>query len=226
MVYSSEKVIPTKREVEEKLKSMGDYVKMDYLSRCLKNNLDFETRKFVLNNLSKIYESRGMYSEAGRLSKSSADINTTFDGKINDFMKSVELFIKAGNFDEAENTFNKSVVLGNSNQKVDMKMKKKLFYFNQAKEYTKRDKRKHAMETYQHILTLELTDTERTNIQNALMELYQKLGKIKEYYNLKKSGESKIITPELNKTRKSFLPEEKKEESGRKSLTWDVESLF
>src|SRR3989344_1894106 len=113
MAYSTEKIIPTKKIVEEKLKTMGDYVKMDYLSGCLKNSLDFETRKFVLTTLSRIYESRAMYSEAGKLIKASADINTTFDSKIGDFMKAVELFVKAGNYDEADNTFNKAIVLGN-----------------------------------------------------------------------------------------------------------------
>ena len=225
MVYSTEKIIPTKKIVEEKLKTMGDYVKMDYLSGCLKNSLDFETRKFVLTTLSRIYESRAMYSEAGKLIKASADINTTFDSKIGDFMKAVELFVKAGNYDEADNTFNKAIVLGNQIQKGQMKARRKELYFAQAQEFMKRDKRTHAAETFEKCLTLELSDIERKMAQNALLDLYQKLGKIRDYYNLKKSGDSRTIVPDKHVPRKSFLPD-RKESTGRASgMTWDVDSI-
>ncbi|MEK6825139.1 MAG: hypothetical protein AABY02_04775, partial [Nanoarchaeota archaeon] len=81
----------TKQDIQTKLAKMGDYVKIDYLCRALSSGLDFETRKFVLLELSKLYESRSMYLEAGKLMKNAAEINTTFKGKITDFMKSVEL---------------------------------------------------------------------------------------------------------------------------------------
>jgi|SRR3989344_6318310 len=176
----------SKREIEERLKTMGDYVKMDYLSSCLKSNLDFEARKFVLNTLAVIYESRGMHSEAGRMARNSADINVTFEGKIKDFIKSMELFIKAGIFDEADNVFNKALVLANHNQKIEIKAKRKEIYFGQAQEFLKKDKRKHALDTYEKILTLELNDMEKKWAQNALLDLYEKLGRVKEYYALKK----------------------------------------
>ena len=76
-----------RREIEDKLKTLGDYVKIDYLTRCLRENPDFDTRKFILTNLSKLYEIKGMYAEAARNMLAGADINTTYDAKISDFMK-------------------------------------------------------------------------------------------------------------------------------------------
>lgn len=178
--------IPTRKEVEAKIASVGDYVKMDYLSACLKKQIDFDTKKFVLTKLAAIYETRGMYAEAAKMMRYSADINTTFDGKLSDFMKSTELFVKGGNYDEADVSFTKALGCANTMQKESIKSKRKEYYKNQAKEYVKKDKRKHAMETYEKLLMLDLNQSEKQEVQNALLPLYEKLGKVKEFYNLKK----------------------------------------
>ena len=87
----------SKSQIEERLASMGDYVKMSYLQRALKSGLSLDTRKFVLFRLAGIYEARRMYNQAARMVKSAAEINTTFKEKIKDYIRSVELYIKAGN---------------------------------------------------------------------------------------------------------------------------------
>src|SRR3989339_669968 len=137
--------IPTKREMEAKLSSVGDYVKMDYLTACLKKNLDFDTRKFALAKLAEIYEPRGMHAEAAKKMNASAEINTTFDGKI------------------------------------------KEFYATQALAHLNRDKRTNAMNTYERFLSIaDLTPGEKGQAQKNLLALYEKLGKVREFYNLKK----------------------------------------
>ncbi len=177
----------TKKEIEAKLSSVGDYVKMDYLQSCLKKQLDFDTKRFVLLKLSSIYESSKMYLEAGKLMRIAADINTTFEGKTNDFVKSVELFIKSGNYNEADISFNKAMALANERQKVGIKIKIKDFYKSHSRDLISKDKRKHAMEAYEKILTLDLDPIEKKEVQSNLLDLYQKLGKITDYYSLKKN---------------------------------------
>lgn len=186
-MIKSGSIIPTRREVEEKISKVGDYVKMDYLSSCLKKNLDFDTKKFVLIKLSSIYESRGMYAEAAKLMRTAADINTTFDGKIGDFSKSAELFIKAGTFDEADVSFNKAIALGNQMQKANLKEARKKLYKAQALEYISKDRRTQAMKTYEKILAFDMSPSEKKEIQDTLLKLYEKLGKVREFYNLKKT---------------------------------------
>ena len=104
----------TRREVEEKLKSLGDFVKIDYLTSCLKQQVDFDTRKFVLLQLSKLYEDKKMFVEAGKMIELAANINTTFQNQINDFLKAAELFVKGGDFDKADKSFEKALVAGNT----------------------------------------------------------------------------------------------------------------
>lgn len=177
-----------RKEIEMKLVGIGDYVKLDYLQQCLKKQLDFDTRRFVLTTLTGIYESRKMFYEAGKMIRAAADINTTFNGKMNDFLKSALLFIKSGNYVEADISMAKATGSANDAQKVGIKIKIKEAYKEQAKEFMKRDKRKHAMETYEKILLFDLNPLEKKEAQKSLLELYEKLGKVKEFYTLQKAS--------------------------------------
>jgi len=176
----------TRKEVEDKLKSVGDYVKMDFLSTCLKKQMDFDTKKFVLLKLSEIYEARKMFSEAAKMMRNAAEINTTYDGKMTDFMKSCSLFVKSGHFDEADVSFTKAMACASGMQKDRIKAMRKEAFKAQAKEYIARDKRSHAAETYEKLLGLEsLAPDEKREAQSTLLILYEKLGKVKEFYALK-----------------------------------------
>jgi hypothetical protein len=175
----------TRREVEEKLKSIGDYVKMDYLAQCLKKNLDFDTKKFVLLKLAEVYEMRRMFSEAARMMRNAAEINTTYEGKMNDFTKSGILFVKGGNLDEADVSFTKALGSATGLQKDRIKSTRKEALKVQAKEFLSRDKRSHAAVAYEKLLSVEMSPEEKKEVQNTLLGLYEKLGKVKDYYALK-----------------------------------------
>ena len=178
----------SRREIEAKLANVGDYVKMDYLSACLKKNLDFDTKKFTLVKLSEIYESRKMYLEAGKLLRAAAEINSTFEGKMNDFMKSMELSVKGGDFDDAEISYTKALACADGMQKERLRARRKTAYINQARDALAKDKRKHAMDAYQKYLSIpELNSQERIEVQTALLALYEKLGKITEYSALRRT---------------------------------------
>ncbi len=177
----------TRKEVEAKLAEVGDYVKMDFLQQCLKKQIDFDTRRFVTVRLSGIYESRNMFLEAAKLMRNVADINTTFEGKYNDFSKSMELYIKAAEFDEADLSFKKAQACGNERQKIALRLKVKEIYKTRAKEMLIKDKRKNAADIYEQLLALPFLDAiERKEAQKVLLQLYQKLGKIREFYALQR----------------------------------------
>ena len=177
----------SRKEIDNKLAGMGDYVKIDYLARCLKQTIDFDTRKFVLTKLGEIYGERGMYLEAARMVAGGAEINTTFQSKINDYMRAAELFVKGGGFDDADNVFNKAVACSNGLQKENIKTKRKEIYKAQARAYMQRDKRNQALQTYEKLLSIDLTPEEKREVQSTLLSLYEKLGKVKDYYALKRN---------------------------------------
>ncbi len=176
------------REMEAVLQGQGEYVQMSYLQRALKSPLDFETKKYALIRLAKIYEKKGMYLEAARSVKAAADINTTFKGQITDYMKVVDLYVKSGDYIEADRVFAQALALGNEREKMQMKTNLKDFYMVQAKIFLQKDKRNQAKKIFEKILTLDLEPGERNQVQNHLLEIYDKLGNIREYYKLKKEN--------------------------------------
>lgn len=177
----------SKSEIEAATSKMGDYVKMSYLQRALRSSLDFETKRYVLVKLASIYEARRMYLEGAKMIKAAAEINKTFREKRADYMKAVYLYVKAGDFVEADRMFVQALALGNDAEKMEMKSSYKDYYIKQADEYIKAAKRNQAKQFYEKALTLDLQIGERSQIQKRLLDLYEKLGNVKEYMNLKKS---------------------------------------
>ena len=175
----------TRQDIELKIGKMGDYVKIDYLTRALGSGLDFETRKFVLLTLSKLYEGRAMYLESARLMKNAAEINTTFKSKTQDFMKSVELYIKGGNYAEADLIFAQALALARDSEKSELKNVMKKSYLEQARAYVKVDKRNQAKKAYEKVLTLDLSHDEKKDVQQQLLAIYEKLGNIRDFYRLR-----------------------------------------
>lgn len=175
----------SRQEMQAKLAKMGDYVKIDYLQRALSSGLDFDSRKFALLELSKLYEHKGMYSEAGKMMKNAAEINTTFKAKLQDYMKSVELYVKSGMYQDADFVFAQALALATDREKPELKVAMKNYYLVNAKAYLKADKRTPAKKLYEKLLTLDLTPSERQEAQKELLGLYEKLGAIRDYYKLK-----------------------------------------
>ncbi len=176
-----------RREVEEKLKGLGNYVKIDYLLSCLKQPfIDFDTRRFVLLELAKLYKEKKMFLEAGKMIQSAAPINTTYKGMINDYVASAEMFVKAGNFDNADISFEKAIGCASDKERFDIKQIKIDCYKGQAEEFFRNDKRNNAMIAFEKLLTLNLAGSERREVQEKLLGLYDKLGRIREYYSLKR----------------------------------------
>lgn len=187
----------TRSEIEAKLKTMGEYVKMSYLQRAAKSQLDFDTRKFVLIELAKTYEQKHMYLDAGKTIKASAEITTTFREKMMQFMKAVEFNVHGNDFAEAERIFAQALVLGNDRDKWEMKMQFKQFHFAQAQSYLNSNRRSNAKVLYQKMLSMELNPQEKADVQNRLLELYLKLGNTREYHSLKDkmSGGMGLLPP-------------------------------
>lgn len=177
----------TRQEIEAKLLKMGDYVKMDYLQRALTSGLDFETKKFVMVSLSRLYENKGMHLEAARLLRNASEINTTFKGKISDFMKSIELYVRAGGYSDADFVFAQALALAADHEKVGLKSVYRKLYLDSARSFLKGDKRTQARKAYEKALSLDLEVGERRQVQQELLSLYEKLGCINEYYRLKNS---------------------------------------
>jgi len=180
-----------KYEIEAKASGMSDFLKMDYLEACLKENFSFDIKKFCNVELAKLYEQRNMFSEAARKMEAIGEISITFREKKQAYMKAVELYVKAGLYNKAEFDLKKAKENANSQEKKEMKKAILKLVKEQAEVYEKENRRGKALPAYEWLYKMIKADEDSNQdikeeeIKAKLLELYSKLGKISEYNILK-----------------------------------------
>lgn len=175
----------TKSEIEKELAGKGDYVQIDYLTRFLKEPLSMDMKKFVYLKLGDIYEKINMLKDAAKNYDRAGMISITFAEKIRHFMKGAEVCIRAADFEKAEEAMKKAMVEANSVQKKEIYLTIKNLYKQQAEAFEKNSKKIHAVKAYEKLLEMRLSEGERKELKEKLLDLYEKLGRRKEYFLLK-----------------------------------------
>ncbi len=179
----------SKSDIEEKLYGKGEFVQIDYLNKLLRERLHRDTKKFVYLKLIEIYERLKMFNDVAKMYEGLADISIAFSEKIKYFVKATEHYIKAGYFNQADYAVRKAMGEANATERGEIQFAVKDFYKRQAEIYEKELKRNSAAKIYEKLLEMNITDSERKEIKNRLMELYEKLGRLKEFYTLKRFEE-------------------------------------
>ncbi len=175
----------TKSEIEKELSCKGDFVKIEYLTRFLKEPLSMDMKKFVFLKLAETYEKTGMLTEAAKNYENAETIAIPFSEKIKYFMKAAELYIKAGDFERTDEAMKKAMQQANSMERDNIYYTIKDFYKKQAQAYENILKRANAVKIYEKLLDMKINEIEKKEIKEKLLDLYGKLGKIKEYFALK-----------------------------------------
>ncbi|MEK6906871.1 MAG: hypothetical protein AABW81_04595 [Nanoarchaeota archaeon] len=175
----------TKSEIEDELKKKGDYVKIDYLGRLLKKEMATDVRKFVFLKLAEIYESKGLFSEGAKMIDSASLLSMVSSEKMKYHVKEAELYIKSGFFDRADEAVRKAMGEANPRDKTEIFKSITDFYKRQAIVYERENRRNHAAKVYEKLLGMKIEPAEKEEIGKKLLNLYEKLGKLKEYFALK-----------------------------------------
>jgi len=172
-------------EIEAKLKAMGDYVKIDYLNRILKDQTSSDVKKFIFVKLADLYFDKGMYSEAGKKWIFVGDMTLKQSEKNSFYMRAAQSFIKASAYIDSEEALKKAFQGELAVKDINaMKSAYKEMFKRQAEEYEKIGKRNKAVELYERLLKLEINDVEKDEIKKKLLALYGSLGKIREFRSL------------------------------------------
>lgn len=176
----------TKSEIEKELAPRGDFVRIDYLTRYIKENPPFDLRRFAYQKLAEIYEKRGMFSDAARCFDSISQLSVSSTEKVQSYVKETELFIKAGEFERADESMKRAVGESEGRQREEIKFALKDFYKRQALVYEKENRRNNATKIYEKLLTMDINSGEREEIKKKLLGLYEQLGRVKEFLVLQK----------------------------------------
>lgn len=177
----------TKTEIEQELLGKGNFVQIDHLGRFLKEPIALDTKKFVFLKLAVLYEKARMLNDAAKMYDNAAGISIAFAEKIKHYMKETELYAKLGAFDRVEQAIKKAMAQANFREVEEIKISVKMFYKEQAKICEAEVRRSQATRFYEKILEMRISEQERREIKEKLLELYKKLGKIHEYQVLEKS---------------------------------------
>jgi tetratricopeptide (TPR) repeat protein len=171
-----------KMDIEQALHGKGDFVQIDYLTRLLKESIPMEKKKFVFLKLGELYEKKRMMVEAARMYNNAALIAVTFTDKIKNHVKEAELYIKGGDFIMADEATKKAIKEATGKEKDNISNTVKEFYKLQGMVYEKENRRSQAIKIYEKFLQMNITESERQEIKDKLMKLYEQTGKLKEYF--------------------------------------------
>ena len=177
----------TKSEIEQELKGKGDFVQIDHLGRFLKEQMALDTKKFVFLKLASLYEKASMLHDSAKMYDNAAEISIPFVEKIKHYTKEAELYVKAGSFDRVELAMRKALAQGNFKEKEDIYTSIKMLYKEQANVCEKELRRNQALKFYEKILEMRISEQERREVKEKILELYKKLGKLHESLALEKS---------------------------------------
>lgn len=175
-------------EIESLLKDKNDFVKIDHLTRFLKEKLPAETRKFTYMKLGEVYERSFMFIDSARAYEMAGELSSENDKK-NLFVKAAQLFIRGGDFTRAEGLIRNAMSKANDFERRDIYDGLKKYCIYSAEAYEKTRKFGDALKIYEKVLTMELSDSEKKQIKSKLMELYERLGKVKEYMGMRNNLE-------------------------------------
>ena len=177
----------TKSEVEKELQGKGCFVQIDHLNRFLREPIGIEMKKFVYLKLAALYETGKLLSEAAKMYENAANVSIAFTEKITHHMKVAETYVKLGAFDRIDHAIKNAMGEANSREREEIQISLKQMLREQAKVLETGLKRNQAAKFYERLLDMRLSDQERREAKERLLDLYRKVGKLHEALTLEKS---------------------------------------
>ena len=177
----------TTQEIENDLNKHSDFMKIDMITRFTNDLLPNDLKIFLYKKLMELYKSNKMSIEAAKVAKNIAMLSDSYKEKEKYHIAEAELYIIAGAFEKVNSAMKNAMVNARATERDHIAYTIKEFYKIQADIYEKERKRGNASRIYEKILEMNMLPTERQQIKEKLLDLYDKLGKTKEYFILKKA---------------------------------------
>jgi tetratricopeptide (TPR) repeat protein len=173
------------REVQEKSARMSDFLRMEYLESVLAKFHDIDIHRYCYLELSKLYETRKMYSDAIKYIFKYQESVITQTEKNNAMMKEIELLMKAGQYERADLLVKKLMEHIKEREKFEVIRRVVELYKQEAFEFERISRFSSVARIYEKLLYY-LSDADKNEIKRRLIMVYKKLGKVKESLELEK----------------------------------------
>ena len=178
----------TKEQIQAKSERMNDFLRMEYLESCTKQNIDISALKYCSNELSKLYEKNHMYSEAIKYLGKLKEVSPTQNEKMQVFKREIVLLIKGGFYERANSLFNQVLKVLPDKERYELRREIIEVYFSEANALEKSGKNSSALKVYEGLIN-HLTDAEKMNTKRKMLVLYKKLGRVRESIEIEREIE-------------------------------------
>lgn len=170
----------SKSEIEKELNGKGDFIQIDYLNRFLAQKPPLHEKKFAFMKLIEIYESKKMFNDVAKIHNNLALLALSPQERIDSMIKETKAYIRGGRFDEADAVMRRAMDEVTIVKKADIFEEIKRFYRQQAEIYEKENRRNNAVKVYEKLLSMKISEQEKSDVKARLLSLYDQLGKFRE----------------------------------------------
>ncbi len=177
-----------------------DERKIEFIEKAMKKGMPTEVKITALEIMAEIYKKRKWFNTAAKNYCYAADLAGTFREKIDLYFKAAVMYLKAGEYFNADDNFRKVLVLSTEEKKPELQKKINTLYLEQAEEYEKEKRYTKAIKAYSKILSLKIPLQKILEIYDKLSLLYEKIGKPREA-TLMKAHKEALIKAEKEKER-------------------------
>lgn len=176
----------TLEDVKKEIDKKGEYVQIERLNKILGQKTSQNVKKFAFMRLAEIYEKKIMYSDAAVMCHNLSMYSSDSAERNRYHMKEAELYLKAGKPEMAEETMKKAMCKANPREIASIIDTMKELYKAQAIVCEKNKRKSQALEIYDKILRMDISDMEKRDIKKKMLELYDGLGRVRDYLNLER----------------------------------------
>ncbi|MBS3093537.1 hypothetical protein J4456_03075 [Candidatus Pacearchaeota archaeon] len=177
----------TKEDIIDRSETMSDFLKMEYLEKCAEKFRDDEILRYCYSQLIILYEGRMMFSDALKyLYKLQAMVFNNAE-KLQLIDRELELLIKGGFYDKVEPALKNAMKISSNDIEV-MNLRRNIvtLYKQEISKFERSGKYQSLLRIYEKLIPL-LADHEKNEAKKRLVEIYNKLGKVRESIELEKS---------------------------------------
>ncbi|MEK6952090.1 MAG: hypothetical protein AABX29_03675 [Nanoarchaeota archaeon] len=182
----------TLREIQEKAGKMSDFLRMEYLESAAEKIHEVDVHRFCYLELSRLYESRKMYSDAIKYVFKYQETLISQEEKNKAMMKEIELLIRGGNYEKADSLVRKLMEHVKEREKFEVIRRVIEVYKQEAVRFEKENSYSRQEKVYEKMIPY-MQDPEKTESRRRLLVIYKKLGKIRESFELEKSLERNLV---------------------------------
>ena len=185
---TEDKENPTEEDIRTRLRTLSPMLQQEYLENLLRRlDLDPNLRLLCSREVTELYVRRGLWANAAKIMESAAAYIHNPNIKKDIYKQAAVLYLRAVDLLMAEDCFRK--VLENAMEKEKPMLKKEMenIHFIEAATMENNGKRAHAVQVYERMLRLNPDPMLQRRINEKLVVLYEKLGRIRDHLNLRDS---------------------------------------